>query len=141
MRQLLFYICFFTFTANAQSLPDSLPDLPKLEPPKPVARIICMCDIEAQFPGGNSALYKYINEHLDITGFSNEFDQTRAYVQFIVEIDGSLSGIHVVHGGTERFNRRIVQLMKEMPRWIPGEHGCYGNVRTRAILPIEAKFI
>lgn len=93
-------------------------------------------DQAAEFPGGSTALNKWINQNLRYPEISREQDdQGRIFVSFIVEIDGSISAVDVMRGGvTPELNNEAKRLVRTMPLWIPAEaHG--KPVRSRNRLP------
>ncbi|RKR80239.1 TonB family protein [Mucilaginibacter gracilis] len=72
--------------------------------------------VKPQFPGGDAAFNRYVNEHVKYTG-------ERAgpvYVSFIVEKDGTLTNIKVVKGGEPELNQQIIEIVKNSPRWRGG---------------------
>ena len=64
--------------------------------------------------------------------------QGRVTVGFVVEKDGSVTGVEVVTGADERLNAEAIRVVAASPKWIPGK--IQGKaVRTRIVLPIEFK--
>ena len=49
----------------------------------------------------------------------NNWQGKRLLVVFTVELDGSLSNVHVVKGGAYSLNVEAVRLMKSAPKFIP----------------------
>ena len=77
-------------------------------------------DVEAQFPGGNEAMAKFIQDSVIYPELSRELgDQGRVYVSFIVEIDGSISNIDVPRSLTLELDREAKRIVSIMPRWSP----------------------
>lgn len=119
-----------------------------LEPPAPpvpvsprvpiaVKEIVDFPDVDASFPGGNHLLKTWIAENLQYPEISRELgDQGRVYVTFIVEIDGSITGVDVVEGGvTPELNREAKRLVRSMPTWEPSEANGQ-KVRARCRVPV-----
>ena len=80
---------------------------------------------------------KWIQENVQYPEISRELgDQGRVYVTFVVEPDGKITGIDVMRGGvTDELNREAKRLVRNMPKWKPGEvKGT--SVRARCRLPI-----
>ena len=122
------------YAVPPQPLPLSKDDV------KPIlqAVIIDFPDLEASFPGGSEAMKAWIKENLLYPEISKELgDQGRVYVTFVVEPDGSITGIDVMRGGvTDELNREAKRLIRTMPKWMPGETKGKA-VRARCRIPIS----
>ncbi|MCJ8292638.1 MAG: TonB family protein [Crocinitomicaceae bacterium] len=116
--------------------PPPIPPGPKLQP-KVKAEIVDFPDVEAAFPGGAAAMKKWIQQNVNYPEISRELgDQGRVYVTFVVEPDGSITGVGVMRGGvTEELNREAKRLVRNMPKWTPGSVKAQ-PVRARCRLPI-----
>lgn len=94
-------------------------------------------DVEAGFPGGAAALQKFIKENVQYPQTSIEMnEQGRVYLSFVVENDGSISNIAVERGVSADLDREAKRVVREMPKWIPGE-AKGKKARTRCRLPIN----
>ncbi|MFK7787776.1 MAG: energy transducer TonB [Crocinitomicaceae bacterium] len=121
---------------------DPTPPPPPPPPPGPTqpvkpAEIVDFPDVEAAFPGGAAAMKKWIQENVQYPEIARELgDQGRVYVTFVVEPDGAITGVDVMRGGiTPELNREAKRLVRNMPKWAPGE--VKGKaVRARCRLPI-----
>jgi protein TonB len=121
---------------------DPTPPPPPPPPPGPTqpvkkAEIVDFPDVEAAFPGGAAAMKRWIQENVQYPEISRELgDQGRVYVTFVVEPDGSITGIDVMRGGvTPELNREAKRLVRNMPKWEPGSVKAK-PVRARCRLPI-----
>lgn len=75
------------------------------------------------FPGGPSALMKYLNDNIKYPAEAQENGvQGRVTISFIVNTDGSLSNAHVTRSLDPSLDREAVRVVKSMPRWVPGKH-------------------
>ncbi len=93
-------------------------------------------DVEASFVGGAAAMKKWIQENVVYPEISRELgDQGRVYVSFVVEQDGSITGIDIPRSLTVELDREAKRLVREMPKWTPGSVKGE-NVRSRCRLPI-----
>jgi protein TonB len=103
----------------------------------PQEEIIDFPDVEAEFPGGAMDLKKFIQENFKYPKKAVEQgDQGRVYVTFVVETDGSITGVDVLRGGlTEELNMEAIRLVSLMPPWYPAEKKGV-KVRARCRLPI-----
>lgn len=109
-----------TFSMAAQS-----PFGPKPEPVR-IAPEIIHDDLEEMplFPGGTSAMQKYLEEHIVRPPQMREIcSGTRLTAGFVVEKDGSLSQISIVKSvnGCPDFDFEVLRVIKNMPKWEPGK--------------------
>jgi protein TonB len=105
---------------------------------KPVkkAEIIEFPDVEASFPGGAAALNKFIVSNIQYPETSIDMEeQGKVYLSFVVEPDGSITGVKVERGVSRDLDREAKRVVRAMPKWEPGEAGGK-KVRTRCRLPI-----
>lgn len=74
-----------------------------------------------QFPGGESALLKYLSDHIKYpeTAIENNL-QGRVVVQFVVKRDGSIGEVKVVRGKDPDLDKEAVRIVKTLPTFIPG---------------------
>jgi TonB family protein len=89
------------------------------------------------FPGGKSALKKYIYSNLKYPesaakkGISGE-----VYVQFLVTTSGKLEDIKVAQSNYKAFNKPALDLFKDMPYWNPGKQR--GKpVQVQVVVPVR----
>jgi protein TonB len=57
----------------------------------------------------------------------------RVIVKFVVEKDGSVSGVTLVRGVDKDLDREAIRVVKSMPKWQPGKNNgqavrCYFNL-------------
>ncbi|WDF56084.1 M56 family metallopeptidase [Mucilaginibacter sp. KACC 22063] len=87
----------------------------------------------AEFPGGLTAFSKYLGKSIrypkDAPG------PEKVIVQFIVEMDGSLSDIHVLRG-KDPFAKEAIRVLEASPKWIPGTQNGK-KVRQQYTVPIS----
>lgn len=100
-------------------------------------RIDPLPKIDAKYDGGYVAMMNKINSVQDYPDIDVELgNQGTVNVSFIVEKDGSITGIKIDRGVSETLDREAVRIVQSFPKWIPGEDS-YGVVRTRVRLPIK----
>lgn len=98
--------------------------------------IISVPDIDATYIGGYPAMQQFIQSRIKYPQDAIELGiQGKVFVEFVVETDGSVSDIRVVKGVFESLDKEAVRLVRNMPKWIPGEVRAR-KVRTYARLPI-----
>jgi protein TonB len=92
------------------------------------------------FPGGQSAMTRYINENLRYPEEAEQDDVVgRAVVSFVVEPDGTLSNIKILHSLAPAFDRMAMLVVQGMPRWVPGKQD--GKpVRVRYNVPVSFRY-
>lgn len=96
------------------------------------------CFTEPEFPGGDSALFKFLSDHAI---FTDEMRETgingSVYVQFTVLNDGTITDIIILKGLHEIFDQEAIRIVNAMPLWYPAANGCGINVRARYSLVIK----
>lgn len=90
-----------------------------------------------QFPGGNSALAKFIEDNLRYPE-GESCAQGRVVISFMVERDGSLSDFKVVKSIGEPYDDEALRVAKLMPKWVPARTGGKTTV-VRYNIPISFK--
>lgn len=90
-----------------------------------------------QFPGGNSALAKFIEDNLRYPE-GESCAQGRVVISFVVERDGSLSDFKVVKSIGEPYDDEALRVAKLMPKWVPARTGGKTTV-VRYNIPISFK--
>lgn len=100
------------------------------------SRIFVDYEENAQFPGGDVACKKWIQEHIKYPeGCQANIPQGRVIVSFIIEKDGSIDSIKVVRSPDPALSEEAVRLVSEMPKWKPARY--YNKtIRSRYLLPI-----
>ncbi len=78
-------------------------------------------DVQPQFPGGDSAMLKFINRERRYPSRAYRAGiEGRVLCSFVVNEDGSLSHISVLRGVEESLNREAVRIISNMPDWTVG---------------------
>lgn len=107
------------------------PDEGTEEPP-----IFTIVEFKPEFPGGLSALYKYIGDNIEYPKSAKEVGiQGPVHVSFIVWNDGSIRGVEVLRGiggGCDEEAKRVIQ---GMPNWKPGKQRT-APVNVQMVIPI-----
>ena len=100
------------------------------------SRIFVDYEENAQFPGGDMACKKWMQEHIKYPeSCRSDSIQGRVVVSFIVERDGSLDSIRVVRSPDPALSEEAIRLVSEMPRWKPARY--YNKtIRSRFFLPV-----
>ncbi len=90
----------------------------------------------AEFPGGQSALMKWLGSNIRYPEAAAQNDiQGRVIVRFVVEKDGSIGHASVVKGVDKDLDKEALRVVKKMPRWQPGKNNGV-PVRSYFNLPV-----
>ena len=93
----------------------------------------------AEYPAGSIALKKYISTNINYPQEAVDFSvEGKVFIQFVVDIDGSITNIYVVRGVNQLMDAECVRLLKKMPNWKPATlRGV--KVKSTYNLPISFK--
>lgn len=97
-------------------IPDDLPDDP--------VEIIewVKVEIKPTFAGGETALLKYISEHIKYPEICRENGiQGKVFVQFVIGIDGTVSNVSIVKGVDKYLDEEALRVISILPAWSPGK--------------------
>ena len=119
-----------------------------LPPPVPVApvkveeeedKIHEVVESPAEFPGGYTALSKWLSKNLVYPEQAAEMGiQGKVIVRFVVEKDGSVTQATVVKGIDPALDKEALRVIQTMPKWKPGmQQG--RAVRVRCTQPVQFK--
>ena len=90
-----------------------------------------------EFVGGQDAMNKFIQSKIVYP--QEALDKKiggNVYVQFIVEVDGSLSEFEIVKRLGYGLDSAAYKAAKQMPNWIPGKQGGK-TVRVKCVIPVQ----
>jgi hypothetical protein len=89
-----------------------------------------------EFPGGMSALMKYITTNLQYPAAAKKAGtQGRVIVQFVVERDGTITNAKAVRSVESSMDEEAVRIINTMPKWKPGmQRG--KTVRVKFTVPV-----
>ena len=77
-------------------------------------------NVKPEFLGGLEKLNALVNESYLKGEFASEI-KGKVYALFVVEKDGSLSGIKILRGIDSAKAKELIRILKSLPKWIPGE--------------------
>ena len=113
-RVLIFFLSVVSYN-NVKGQNDSL--LPP--PPKDVSFYVI--DEKPEFPGGVSAMLKYIAENTIYPELAKKKGISgKVFVQFIVDKDGSITDVKIIRGVSPCIDEEAVRVIRSMPKWKPG---------------------
>ena len=111
---------------------------PEPKAPEP-EKIFEAVEQQASFPGGQSALMKWLSSNLRYPELAQQNNvQGKVIVKFTVEKDGSITNPTVVRGVDKDLDREAIRVVKKMPRWTPGKNNG-AAVRSYFTLPVTFK--
>ncbi|MGL4630100.1 MAG: TonB family protein [Leadbetterella sp.] len=104
-----------------------------------VDEIFTSVEQQAEFPGGISALYKYLGENIKYPAQASRANVSgKVFVKFVVEKDGSIGAVEVLRGigfGCDEEAKRVVA---GLPQFTPAKQNGR-NVRYWFNLPVTFK--
>ena len=94
----------------------------KVEAPKEVKEeVFRSVEQMPQFPGGEAALMKYLQSHINYPPMAAENNiQGRVVVQFVVDKTGKVGEVKVVRSVDKDLDREAVRVCKSLPKFTPG---------------------
>ena len=97
--------------------------------------------VEADYPGGIDSFRNKVMNNFDGSGFESE-DVVKTTVTFIVEMDGTISGVKA-NGTNAEFNSEAMRTIKNISskgKWIPAKNKKGEFVRSYFKFPISMRF-
>ena len=88
-----------------------------------------------EFPGGFEAMNQWISKNLNLSANNKPVEGT-AYVRFTIDENGKVSDINLLKGLSPLQDRAIINAMRNMPKWIPGQNDGV-NIKMQYDLPIK----
>ena len=103
------------------------------------SHVFDVVDLRPTFPGGQEALLTWLSSNIHYPPIAEEKGiQGKVVVSFVIEPDGSISNVTVVHGVDQSLDEEAVRVVKSMPKWNPGKQNGQA-VRVKYNLPITFK--
>ena len=94
---------------------------------------------QAEFPGGQAALMKWLSHNILYPEAAQQNDiKGRVIVKFVVEKDGSIGQATILKGVDKDLDREALRVVKKMPKWQPGKNNGVA-VRSYFNLPVTFK--
>lgn len=108
---------------------------PYIAPP-PSERIYGVVEQMPSFPGGQKKMMEYLAKNTQYPEECKDSGvQGRVIVSFVVEKDGSISGVKVVKGLHPLLDYEAMRVVSFMPKWIPGKQNGV-PYRVEYIIPV-----
>ena len=94
-----------------------------IEDPADEGEPFAIVDQMPEFPGGQEALDKYIQENLRCGEMINKYQVDavgKIFVGFIIEPDGSITNVRVLRGLYKHYDEEAIRVVESMPKWKTG---------------------
>jgi len=102
-------------------------------------KIFTVVEQQADFPGGMSELYKFLNKNIRFPSSARRMGVNgKAFVQFVVDREGKISDIEVIKSLSPDCDKEAIRLVSIMPAWKPARQNGR-NVRSKFVLPLTFK--
>lgn len=112
----------------------------KIKDPKVENKVFESVEEMPSFPGGMSALMKYLADNVKYPVDAQENGlQGRVVVSFVVERDGSITNVQAVRSVYPSLDSEAVRVVEAMPRWKPGKLNGL-PVRVKYNVPVTFSF-
>ncbi len=94
-------------------------------------------EVSPAFPGGEAAFGKFLQAHIKYPELARQNGISgKVFLQFVVEIDGSLTDIKAVKNPGSGLGEEAIRVLKTSPRWNPGiQNG--RHVRVQYTIPVN----
>lgn len=101
------------------------------------AEIFTIVEENPDFPGGEEARMKYLQENIKYPQMARESGiQGTVYATFVVEPDGRITNVGILRGIGGGCDEEAIRVIKNMPRWKPGKQRSKA-VRVQFNMPIR----
>jgi protein TonB len=104
------------------------------EPARPAIYAFEAVESPAQFPGGDLALRRFLEQHLTVPEDAGE-GLVRVMVRFVVRADGRTEAFVLEQSGGKAFDEEVFRVLRKMPRWTPASQN-QQNVAMYFLLPV-----
>jgi protein TonB len=86
-------------------------------------KIFTFVEQKPEFPGGEVALQKYVQEHVRYPPLAHENGiEGTVHVEFVVNEDGLVSDPRILRGIGAGCDEEVLRVIKTLPRWKPGRN-------------------
>ena len=91
-----------------------------------------------QFPGGVKAMYRFIQDEVKYPAAARRANvEGKVFLTFVVNSDGSIQNIQVLKGLGFGCDEEAMRVVKQTPKWVPGEKDNGEKVNVKYNLPIS----
>ncbi|WP_290789411.1 energy transducer TonB [Flavihumibacter sp. UBA7668] len=82
--------------------------------------ILKTADIMPSFPGGLSALQRWLSRNLKPQDGLEPGQRVKVIARFVVDVNGKITGIQLTQSGGDPYDQEVMRVIKKMPQWNPG---------------------
>lgn len=126
MRQPVITLCILILiTSNAMTQ-----DQDSLE----TSETIFVSEPQPSYPGGYVEMNNFFKKNLKYPKDSRTV-KGKVFIEFIVNVDGSLSDFRILKGLGEPFDACALETLKKMPNWIPAKRD-NKPILTKMVMPV-----
>ena len=94
---------------------------------------------DAEFPGGQIEMLKFISTRLLNTDLINDDIKTKRYVEIEIDSTGEVTNVLIRRGINEKFDKEVISIINQMPKWKPAY--LYGKpIRQKYVFPINVDY-
>lgn len=123
--------CIISFNLSAQDTSSTQ---------QPVPDCVRIVENMPAYPGGQSALLKFINDNVQLPAVpTDQIQETLLVIQFIIEANGSASSVKILRGIHPEIDEAYLRVFEQMPAWEPARQRGM-PVRTQMNFPIRIRF-
>ncbi len=91
---------------------------------------------QPEFPGGVDSLYAYLRANVSLNDTIN-YQPGKRYVQFTITKEGKTTDVKIVKSPDELLNRHLIDVIEQMPDWIPATGPNGEKCRIRYTIPVN----
>ena len=125
-----------TVEAVRNDIAVAAPPPPPAPKPEVASKVFDVVEEMPSFPGGQGALMQYLGSNIKYPVVAQENGvQGRVIVGFVVEPDGSISGVNVMRSVDPSLDKEAMRVVKSMPKWKPGKQNG-SAVRVKYTVPV-----
>ena len=91
-----------------------------VEPP-----VLVVAEVHPEFPGGQSAWLRFLQKNLrhpEVNDENGSGWKFKVVIRFIVNEDGSLSGLEILESGGTEFDKEVLRVLSKSPKWVAGSN-------------------
>jgi TonB family protein len=98
------------------------PDCPTYDTVKTTSDFVLQfAEIMPEFPGGAQSMQEFIKNNINYPDLAKENNiEGKVFMKFVVRSTGEIDNIQIVRGVHKVLDTAAMELVKKMPRWIPG---------------------
>jgi periplasmic protein TonB len=103
-------------------------------------RIYTVVEQMPQFPGGNTALFKFLSENIKYPSVDRENGiEGKICLNFVIDTSGNIINPVVRRSLSGVMDEELLQLLSKMPKWIPGQQNGK-KVNVSFTLPMHIRY-